>query len=163
MVRMSSGLWQGGSVIRQRVVAGGMMTWMCCIYGTVVIGISWIPARKRPSWDFRRNDGKLNHLNCNATELEPDASGCGKFVIESEQAVEEGGDGMELFEPILGITMMVIGLIMVLGGMGLLFYAIWTNGSKKSQAGHAANNNVEVEPTSLAHWPLPASLLSSLV
>ena len=70
---------------------------------------------------------------------------------------------MELFEPILGITMMVIGLIMVLGGMGLLFYAIWTNGSKKSQAGHAANNNVEVEPTSLAHWPLPASLLSSLV
>ena len=54
---------------------------------------------------------------------------------------------MELFEPILGITMMVIGLIMVLGGMGLLFYAIWTSGSKKSSAGHAANSNVGVEPT----------------
>ena len=68
-------------------------------------------------------------------------------MIKSEQMVERGGDGMELFEPILGITMMVIGLIMVLGGMGLLFYAIWTSGSKKSSAGHAANSNVGVEPT----------------
>ena len=54
---------------------------------------------------------------------------------------------MELFEPILGITMMVIGLIMVLGGMGLLFYAVWTSGDKKSLAGNAASSNVEVEPS----------------
>ena len=54
---------------------------------------------------------------------------------------------MELFEPILGMTMMVIGLIMVLGGMGLLFYAIWTSGNKKSPAGRTANSNVEVEPS----------------
>lgn len=69
------------------------------------------------------------------------------FVLERAETVEERGDGMELFEPILGITMMVIGLIMVLGGMGLLFYAIWTSGRKESPAGRAANSNVEVEPT----------------
>ena len=54
---------------------------------------------------------------------------------------------MELFEPILGMTMMVIGLIMVLGGMGLLFYLIWTSGSRKSQSGPVADAHVEVEPS----------------
>ena len=54
---------------------------------------------------------------------------------------------MELFEPILGIAMMVIGLIMVLGGMGLLFYAIWTSGHKKSPAGPVAESRVEVKPS----------------
>ena len=54
---------------------------------------------------------------------------------------------MELFEPILGMTMIVVGLIMLLGGMGLLFYAIWPSSNKKSPAGHTANSNVEVEPS----------------
>ena len=54
---------------------------------------------------------------------------------------------MELFEPILGMTMMVMGLIMVLGGMGLLFYAVWTSGKNKSSAEGAAGSNVEVEPS----------------
>ena len=54
---------------------------------------------------------------------------------------------MELFEPILGMTMMVIGLIMVLGGMGLLFYAVWTSGNRTSSSEHAASSNVEVEPS----------------
>ena len=61
--------------------------------------------------------------------------------------MSSGGNGMELFEPILGMTMMVIGLIMVLGGMGLLFYLIWTSGSRKSQSGPAADAHVEVEPS----------------
>ncbi len=54
---------------------------------------------------------------------------------------------MELFEPILGMTMMVIGLIMVLGGMGLLFYSIWMSGRKEPQSGHVADGRVEVEPS----------------
>ena len=54
---------------------------------------------------------------------------------------------MELFEPIFGIAMMVIGMIMVLGGMGLLFYAIWTSGNKQSPARRAATGNVEAEPS----------------
>ena len=54
---------------------------------------------------------------------------------------------MELFEPILGMTMIVVGLIMLLGGMGLLFYAIWPSGGKKSPTEPAANSNVEVEPS----------------
>ena len=68
-------------------------------------------------------------------------------MIESGQMVEDGGDGMELFESILGMTMIVVGLIMLLGGMGLLFYAIWPSSNKKPPAGHTANSNVEVEPT----------------
>ena len=54
---------------------------------------------------------------------------------------------MELFEPILGMAMMVIGLIMVLGGVGLLFYAAWTSGNRMSSSEHTANSNVEVEPS----------------
>lgn len=54
---------------------------------------------------------------------------------------------MELFEPILGMTMMIIGLIMVLGGMGLLFYSIWTSGKRKPQARPAADGHVRVEPS----------------
>ena len=38
---------------------------------------------------------------------------------------------MELFEPILGMTMIVIGLIMLLGSIGFLLYGIWTNGKSK--------------------------------
>ena len=45
------------------------------------------------------------------------------------------------------MTMMVIGLIMVLGGIGLLFYAVWTSGNSRSPSEHAANSNVEVEPS----------------
>ena len=41
---------------------------------------------------------------------------------------------MELFEPILGMTMIVVGLVMVLGGMGFLLYAIWTSGKSKQDA-----------------------------
>ena len=54
---------------------------------------------------------------------------------------------MELFEPILGMTMIAIGLIMVLGGMGLLFYSIWTGDKRKSQSGPVADTHVEVEPS----------------
>jgi hypothetical protein len=68
-------------------------------------------------------------------------------VIKSQQTVEKEGDGMELFEPILGMTMIVVGLIMVLGGMGLLFYSIWRSGDRKPQADPAANGHVEVEPS----------------
>ena len=58
-----------------------------------------------------------------------------------------GVTDMELFEPILGMTMIVVGLVMVLGGMGLLFYSIWTGGRRKSQSGPIADGHVEVEPS----------------
>jgi len=54
---------------------------------------------------------------------------------------------MELFEPILGMTMIVGGLVMVLGGMGLLFYSILTSGNRKPQSGLVADPHVEVEPS----------------
>ena len=54
---------------------------------------------------------------------------------------------MELFEPILGMTMIVVGLIMLFGGMGLLFYSIWTSGNRKPQSGPVADSHVEVEPS----------------
>ena len=41
---------------------------------------------------------------------------------------------MELFEPILGMTMIVVGLIMALGGVGFLLYGIWTSGKSKLHA-----------------------------
>ena len=41
---------------------------------------------------------------------------------------------MELFEPILGMTMIVVGLIMLFGSFGLLLYCIWTSGKSKSDA-----------------------------
>ena len=41
---------------------------------------------------------------------------------------------MELFEPILGMTMIVVGLIMALGAMGFLLYGIWTSGKSKPDA-----------------------------
>ena len=41
---------------------------------------------------------------------------------------------MELFEPILGMTMIVIGLIMLFSSMGLLLYCIWTSGKSKPDA-----------------------------
>lgn len=70
----------------------------------------------------------------------------GRLVLESEQTVEERGDSMELFEPILGITMMVIGLVMVLGGMGVLFYSVSIRDSTRSQGESATNSQVRVEP-----------------
>ena len=54
---------------------------------------------------------------------------------------------MELFEPVLGMTMIVVGLIMVLGGMGFLLYGIWTSGKSKPQAGPTAEGHAEVEPS----------------
>lgn len=54
---------------------------------------------------------------------------------------------MELFEPILGMTMIVVRLLMLFGSVGLLLYGVWTSGDKKSPAGRAANSNVEVEPS----------------
>ena len=41
---------------------------------------------------------------------------------------------MELFEPILGMTMIVVGLIMLFGSIGLLLYGIWTSGTSKPDA-----------------------------
>ena len=41
---------------------------------------------------------------------------------------------MELFEPILGMTMIVVGLIMLFGSVGLLLYGIWTSGQSKPDA-----------------------------
>ena len=41
---------------------------------------------------------------------------------------------MELFEPILGMTMIVVGLIMALGGVGFLLYGIWTSGKNEPNA-----------------------------
>lgn len=41
---------------------------------------------------------------------------------------------MELFEPILGMTMIVVGLIMALGSIGFLLYGIWTSGKSKPNA-----------------------------
>jgi len=38
---------------------------------------------------------------------------------------------MELFEPILGMTMIVVGLIMLFGSVGFLLYGIWTSGKSK--------------------------------
>ena len=52
---------------------------------------------------------------------------------------------MELFEPILGMTMIVVGLIMALGGMGFLLYSIWTGGKSKSRAKSTADGHAEAE------------------
>ena len=41
---------------------------------------------------------------------------------------------MELFEPILGMTMIVVGLIMLFGSIGFLLYGIWTSGKSKPNA-----------------------------
>ncbi len=41
---------------------------------------------------------------------------------------------MELFEPILGMTMIVVGLIMLFGSIGFLLYGIWTSGRSKPDA-----------------------------
>ena len=41
---------------------------------------------------------------------------------------------MELFEPILGMTMIVVGLIMLFGSVGLLLYGVWTSGRSKPDA-----------------------------
>jgi len=38
---------------------------------------------------------------------------------------------MELFEPILGMTMIVVGLIMALGSIGFLLYSIWASDKSK--------------------------------
>lgn len=54
---------------------------------------------------------------------------------------------MELFEPILGMTMIVVGLVMVLGGMGFLLYAISTSSKSKSQAKPIADAHAVVEPS----------------
>ena len=54
---------------------------------------------------------------------------------------------MELFEPILGMTMIVVGLVMVLGGVGFLLYGIWTSGKSESQAKPNAEGHAEVEPS----------------
>ena len=54
---------------------------------------------------------------------------------------------MELFEPILGMTMIVVGLAMVLGGIGFLLYGIWASGKSKSPAGPATDAHTEAEPS----------------
>ena len=54
---------------------------------------------------------------------------------------------MELFEPILGMTMIVVGLLMALGGMGFLLYGIWTSGKRKPQAGPVSDGHAEAEPS----------------
>lgn len=41
---------------------------------------------------------------------------------------------MQLFEPILGMTMIVIGLILLFGSIGFLLYGIWASGKGKSDA-----------------------------
>ena len=41
---------------------------------------------------------------------------------------------MELFEPILGMTMIVVGLIMLFGSVGFLLYGIWTSGKSNPDA-----------------------------
>ena len=41
---------------------------------------------------------------------------------------------MELFEPILGMTMIVVGLIMLFGSIGFLLYGVWTSGKSKPDA-----------------------------
>lgn len=41
---------------------------------------------------------------------------------------------MELFEPILGMTLIVVGLIMLFGSIGLLLHGIWTSGKSKPEA-----------------------------
>ena len=41
---------------------------------------------------------------------------------------------MELFEPILGMTMIVVGLIMLFGSISFLLYGIWTSGRSKPGA-----------------------------
>ena len=45
---------------------------------------------------------------------------------------------MELFEPILGMTMIVVGLLMALGSIGFLLYGIWTSGKRKPDASTSA-------------------------
>ncbi len=70
-------------------------------------------------------------------------------MIKSEQMVEKEGDGMELFEPILGMTMIVVGLVMLFGSIGLLLYGIWTSGKSKPDASThvsvgASDNQAEV-------------------
>ena len=45
-----------------------------------------------------------------------------------------GVTDMELFEPILGMTMIVVGLIMLFGSIGFLLYGIWTSGKSKPDA-----------------------------
>ena len=54
---------------------------------------------------------------------------------------------MELFEPILGMTMIVVGLIILLGSVGFLLYGVWTNGKSKPDASApaaAGDNQAEV-------------------
>ena len=41
---------------------------------------------------------------------------------------------MELFEPILGMTMIVVGLILLFGSIGFLLYGIWTSGKNEPNA-----------------------------
>ncbi len=41
---------------------------------------------------------------------------------------------MELFEPVLGMTMIVVGLIMLFGSIGLLLHGIWTSGKRQPDA-----------------------------
>ena len=54
---------------------------------------------------------------------------------------------MELFEPILGMTMIVVGLIILFGSVGFLLYGVWTNGKSKPDASApaaAGDNQAEV-------------------
>ena len=56
---------------------------------------------------------------------------------------------MELFEPILGMIMIVIGLIMLLGSIGLLLYGIWTSGESKPDASTPVSAGVSDSQTEI--------------